>query len=153
MIDVSRVIAARSNSSPMENVMALIKHEVKGDVRVIVIDVVRLVDETAIEQCKREIVEVLDKTEESNVLLHFGQINFMSSAALGMLIRINKKCKEYNITLKLCSISSDILQVFKITSLDKIFDIHSDAAGAMESFKKAGKSFFRKPRPSSYEVT
>ena len=76
--------------------MAVIKHEAKGDVRVIAIDV-RFVDEAAIEQCKREIMELLDKTEESNVLLHFGRVTFMSSAALGMLIRVNKKCKEYNI--------------------------------------------------------
>jgi anti-anti-sigma regulatory factor len=77
----------------------------------------------------------------------------MSSSALGMLIRINKKCVEYSITLKLCDISPDIREVFKITGTDRIFDIHDNAAHAMESFKKSGKSFFRKKRPSSYEVT
>ena len=133
--------------------MNVVKHEAQGDVRVIAVDVVRLVDEAAIDQCKREILELLDKTEESNVLLNFGRVTFMSSAALGMLIRVNKKCKEYNITLKLCEISPDIRQVFKITGMDKVFDIHPDAAQAMESFKKSGQSFFRKQRPSSYEVT
>jgi anti-anti-sigma factor len=133
--------------------MALIKHEVKGDVRVIAIDAVRFVDEAAIEQCKREIIELLDKTEESNVLLHFGRVTFMSSAALGMLIRVHKKCKEYDIALKLCNISPDIRQVFKITSMDKIFDIHDDASQAIESFRKSGQSLLRKKGPSSYEVT
>jgi anti-anti-sigma factor len=137
----------------MEAAVAVIKHEVKGDVRVIAIDVVRLVDEAAIEQCKREIMETLDTTEESNVLLHFGRVSFMSSAALGMLIRVSKKCKEYDATLKLCNISPDIRQVFKITSMDKILDIQEDAAQAMESFRKSGQSLFRKKRPSSYEVT
>jgi anti-sigma B factor antagonist len=133
--------------------MAVIKHEVKADVRVVVIDVVRLVDEGMIEQCKREIIELLDTTEESNLLIHFGRVTFMSSAALGMLIRVSKKCKEYDIALKLCDISPDIRQVFKITSMDKILEIHDDAAQAMESFKKSGRSFFRKHRPTSYEVT
>jgi anti-anti-sigma factor len=133
--------------------MTVIKHEVKGDVRVIAIDVVRLVDEGMIEQCKREIMEALDTTEEANVLLHFGRVTFMSSAALGMLIRVSKKCKEYDIALKLCNISPDIRQVFKITSMDKILDIHDEATAAMESFRKSGRSFFRKNRPSSYEVT
>ena len=117
--------------------MAAVKHEVKGDVRVIAIDAVRLVDEATIDQCKREILELLDKTEESNVLLHFGRVTFMSSAALGMLIRVNKKCKEYNIALKLCDISPDIRQVFKITSMDKIFDIHADAARPWSRSRKA----------------
>jgi anti-anti-sigma factor len=133
--------------------MAVIKHEVKRDVRVIVIDVVRLVDEAMIDQCKREIIEVLDATEEANVLVHFGRVTFMSSAALGMLIRVSKKCKEYDIALKLCNISPDIRQVFKITSMDKILEIHDDAAGALDSFAKSGRSFFRKNRPKSYEVT
>lgn len=133
--------------------MTVIKHEAKGDVRVIVIDVVRLVDEAMIDQCKREIVDVLDTTQEGNVLVHFGRVTFMSSAALGMLIRVSKKCKEYDIALKLCNISPDIRQVFKITSMDKILEIHDDAAQAMESFRKSGRSFFRKNKPTSYEVT
>ncbi len=133
--------------------MPLIRDEIKGDVRVVVIDVVRLVDEAMIDQCKREIIKLLDTTEEGNVLLHFGRVTFMSSAGLGMLIRVSKKCKEYDIALKLSNISPDIRQVFKITSMDKILDIHDDAAQAMESFKKSGRSFFRKNRPSSYEVT
>jgi anti-anti-sigma factor len=133
--------------------MALVKSELKGEIRVIFVDVPRLVDETVIGQCYRELVEVLDKTEESNVLLHFGRVGFMSSAALGMLIRMQKKCKEFGIALKFCNISPDIRQVFKITGLDKVFDIRTDAADAVEAFKTSGKLFFRKKTPTSFEVT
>ena len=130
-----------------------IRHELMGEVRIIIIDEARLLDGGAIEQCFREIIAVIDKTEESNVLLHFGRVTFMSSAALGILVRINKKCKEYQIALKLCSIAPEIGQVFKITGLDKIFDLHADPAQAMESFQKSGQLYFRKRRPKSYEVT
>ena len=133
--------------------MAIIKHEVRGEVRIIIIDEVRLLDGAAIEQCYREIVEVLDKTEECNVLLHFGRVNFMSSAALGMLIRVNKKCKEFKVELKLCNIAPEIRQVFKITGIDKILEIHVDPAQAMEAFKKSGQLYYRKKTPKSYEVT
>lgn len=133
--------------------MAFVKSEVKGEVRIIFLDEVRLVDGAAIDQCYREIAEVLEKTSEPNVLLHFGRVAFLSSAALGMLIRVNKKCKEYKVSLKLCNISPEIRQVFKITSLDKLFDIHADAAEAMKTFKTAGGLFFRAPRQSSHELT
>ena len=132
--------------------MAIIKHLVKGEIRIISIDEVRLVDEAALQQCYREIVEVLDKTEESCVVLHFGRVTFMSSAALGMLIRVTKRCKQYKIALKLCSITPDIRQVFKITGLDKIFDIQEDVAQAVQAFKKSGQLSFRKKAPKSYEV-
>jgi anti-anti-sigma factor len=133
--------------------MALIKHEVTGEVRLILIDEPRLLEAPAIEQCFREISEVLAKTEECNVLLHFGKVTFMSSSALGMLIRLNKKCKEFKVNLKLCNIAPEIRQVFKITGLDKVFDICADPVQALEGFKKSGQLYYRKKAPTSYEVT
>jgi anti-anti-sigma factor len=132
--------------------MALVKSEVKGEIRIIFVDVQRLVDQAAIDQCHREIVDLLDKTEEKHVLLHFGRVAFMSSAALGMLVRLHKKCKEYEISLKLCNISPDILQVFKITGLDKVFSIHADASDAMEASKASGQLFFRAHRETRHDL-
>lgn len=130
-----------------------IRSELMGEVRVIIIDEVRLLDGALIDQCYREIISVIEKTEESNVLLHFGRVTFMSSAALGVLVRINKKCKEFQVSLKLCSIAPDIAQVFKITGLDRVFEIYPDPAQAMAAFQKAGQLYFRKRRPKTYEVT
>ena len=132
--------------------MATVRHEQMSEIRVIFIDTERLLDGPAIDQCYREIIEVLEKTEEKHALLHFGRVTFMSSAALGMLIRINKKCAEYKIMLKLCNIAPDIRQVFKITGIDKVLEIHADASQAMEAFKKSAKLSFHKPRSSSFEV-
>jgi anti-sigma B factor antagonist len=138
---------------PKGKSMATIRHELMGEIRVIFIDTERLLDGPSIDVCHREIIAVLDKTQEPYVLLHFGRVTFMSSAALGMLIRINKKCTEFKIMLKLCNIAPDIRQVFKITGIDKVLEIHADAAHAMEAFKKSGKLTFRKSRDTSYEVT
>ena len=133
--------------------MALIKSELKGEIRVIFVDVVRLVDTAAIEQCYRELVELLEKTEEKHVLLHFGRVAFMSSSALGMLVKLHKKCKEYEISLKLCNIAPEIREVFKITNLDKVFDIHADIGDALEAFKAGGRLFFRTHRETRHDLT
>jgi anti-anti-sigma factor len=123
-----------------------------GEICIISIDVVRLMEGEAIDQCHREIVSVLDKTGERCVVLHFGRVSFMSSAALGMRIRVNKKCKEYKLDLKLCNISRDIHEVFKITRMDKIFDIREDVSQATEAFKKSGRLLFRRKSPTCDEV-
>ena len=115
--------------------MALIKEELMSGVRVILFDTEKLLDGVEIDQCYREIVAVLDRTQEHKVLLHFGRVKFMSSAALGMLIRVLKKCKEFKVMLKLCNISPEEYEVFQITGMNKLFDIHNDAAGAMAAFK------------------
>ncbi len=132
--------------------MAIVKTVLKGEIRIISIDEVRLVDGVALDQCYREIMEVLDKSDENCALLHFGRVTFMSSSALGMLIRISKKCKQYKIDLKLCNIAPDIREVFKITGLEKVFDIQKDVPQAMQAFKKGGGLFFRKKGPKTYEV-
>jgi anti-anti-sigma factor len=137
---------------PRDPIMAVIKSEIQGEIRVIFLDAPRLVDEAIIEQCHREILELLNKTEEKLMLLHFGRVAFMSSTALGMLVRVHKKCKEFEVSLKMCNISPDIHKVFKITGLDKVFGIYADAAGAMEAFKASGQLSFRPGREARHEL-
>jgi anti-sigma B factor antagonist len=62
----------------------------------------------------------------------------MSSSMLGKLVQIHKKCKEFKVKLKLSGIKKEILEVFKITKLDKLFDIASDEAAARKAFLKRG---------------
>jgi anti-anti-sigma factor len=117
--------------------MALIRDELTGEIRVIVIENERLLDAAETEQCYREIVDVLDKTRESNVLLDFGKVKYLSSTALGMLIRVLKKCKEYKIRLKLCNLTPDNYEAFTLTGMNKILDISEDSTQAMAAFKKS----------------
>jgi anti-anti-sigma factor len=133
--------------------MASVRSELKGEIRVLIFEVSALLDQAVIDQCHRELVALLEKTPEKLALLHFGHVTFMSSSALGMLVRLNKKCKEYGISLKLCNISPDIRQVFKITNLDKLFSIHADASDAMEAFKASGQLFFRGRSETRHDVT
>ena len=98
----------------------------------------RILDETHINQIGKELIELLDKTDEGNVLLNFHQVRFMSSAMLGKLVQFHKKCKEYKTKLKMCDISSDIMEVFKLTRLNKLFDIYHDEEKAKKAFSKRG---------------
>ena len=100
----------------------------------------KILDEQGIEQIFRDVVSLLEKTEQRNVLLDFRMVEFMSSATLGMLIRVHKKCREFKITLKFCNISSEIFEIFDITGLDKVFSIHNTTEDAHEAFEKEGAS-------------
>ena len=104
---------------------------------------IRVLDERLIdpEQLKRlfdDLYALLGKSDEQQVVLDFGAVKFMASAMLGKLVALKKKCDEYKVKLKLCSVAPDILQVFKITKLNKVFDIQTDEATARKSFNKRG---------------
>src|SRR3972149_7960374 len=122
---------------------SMIRSESDGEVLTVYFTEAKILDELVIRQVQDELIRMLEKTQEQNVLLDFRFVKFLSSSALGMLIRVNKRCKEFKIALKLCNIDKEIEKVFKITGLNKVLDICADNAEAAASFKKKG-FFFRK---------
>ncbi len=116
--------------------MASINTSSDGEILTIYLNEPRILDELVIKQIREEIVALLSKTEERCVLMDFRQVKFLSSSALGALLRIHKKCKEFKVDLKLSNIAPDIYKVFDITGLNKVFSIHKDADDAIEAFKQ-----------------
>jgi anti-sigma B factor antagonist len=98
----------------------------------------RILDEPKLEQVASEVLELLNKSTEERVILDFRNVQFMTSSMLGKLVQINKKCKEFKVKLKFASIAPDIRQVFKITRLDKLFEIEADEAAARTAFMRRG---------------
>lgn len=110
----------------------------KDGILTIVFDDPRILDETKLEELGRELTEALNKTSEERVILDFRNVKFMSSSMLGKLVQVHKKASEFKVKMKLCSIDSEIRQVFKITRLDKLFEIESDETAARAAFMKRG---------------
>jgi anti-anti-sigma factor len=110
----------------------------KDGILTIVFEDARILDETKLDQLSRDLAEMLDKTSEERVILDFRNVKFMSSSMLGKLIQVNKKAAEFKVKLKFCSIDPEIRQVFKITKLDKVFEIEADEAAARAAFMKRG---------------
>lgn len=103
------------------------------------ISVVEFADRKILEELSiQEIGEELDKLVEGEsgvrLLLNFKNVDHLSSAALGMLITLQKKVKEKNGKLRLSDINRQIFEVFKITKLNKMFDIHDSADQALTGF-------------------
>jgi anti-sigma B factor antagonist len=61
-------------------------------------------------------------------------VEHLSSAALGVLITLNKQVSDSKGKLKLSDITPQIYEVFKITRLNKLFDIHDTAEKALSTF-------------------
>jgi anti-sigma B factor antagonist len=104
---------------------------------------IRILDERLVdpEQLKRlfdDLYALLGKSEERQVVLDFTPVKFMASAMLGKLVAFQKKCEEFRAKLKLSGITPQILEVFKITKLNKVFDIQADEPAARKSFNKRG---------------
>ena len=94
----------------------------------------KILDELCISEIGDQIVKLVASVPRIRLLLNFKAVEHLSSAALGMLIRIDKHATEGGGKLRLSNIAPQIFEVFKITRLDKIFEIHDTAAHALEGF-------------------
>ena len=65
----------------------------------------------------------------------------MSSAMLGQIMKLAKQAKNDKIDLKLSDITPEIMEVFKLTRLDKILDIQKTEAAALTAFGAPRKSW------------
>jgi len=96
---------------------------------------VRMLDDTNINRMAAELSALVERTTDPRFLIDFSNIKFMSSQVLGKIIALHKQVTKRKGVLKLCGISKEIFEVFKIMKLDKILDIHPDYKHAMNSFK------------------
>ena len=94
-----------------------------------------ILEEAAIQQIGDEITKMIDAEGDPKLLLNFENVEHLSSAALGTLITINNKIKQKGGQLRLSNINPQIFEVFKITKLNKLFQIHDDTEKALASFK------------------
>ncbi len=90
----------------------------------------KILEEKDINSLQESIMSVIDQAERINLILDFRNVKFLSSAVLGLLIRISKRIYEHNGRLRLCNIDSKIYEIFKITRLTKTFDIYRDVKSA-----------------------
>lgn len=94
----------------------------------------KILDELVINEILTELVALIDDAHGVKMLLDFENVEHLSSAALGMLITLKKRTDESKGQLRLAKISPQIFEVFKITRLDKLFDIRDTVEDAMASF-------------------
>jgi anti-sigma B factor antagonist len=94
-----------------------------------------ILDEANIQQIGDEIKALIEAEAQPRLLINFSDVDHLSSAALGTLITINNKIRGLKGQLRLSNIDPQIYQVFVITKLNKLFEIHETSEKARASFK------------------
>jgi len=106
----------------------------RGDVTVVRFVDRKIVDGAAIQELGDELFALVEEENRKNLLLNFRSVEFLSSAALGKLITLNKKVGPQKGRVKLSNIRPHIEEVFKITNLNQVFEIHADEEDALSAF-------------------
>jgi anti-sigma B factor antagonist len=105
-----------------------------GDVTVVNFTDKRILDEQNIQVIGEQLFGLVDEQGHRRLLLNFSNVEYLSSAALGKFITLNKKVTAASGKLVLCSIDPAIYEVFEITRLNKLFNIQKDEQTALQVF-------------------
>ena len=108
-----------------------------GDVTVVNFVDRKILDEQNIQIIGDQLNSLVDEEGQRDCkkfLLNFSNVEYLSSAALGKLIALNKKIKGIGGKLVLCNINDGIREVFEITRLDKFIPIQADEQAALQAF-------------------
>lgn len=141
--------------------MSMLRTEEKGDVLVVyfggtrILDLTDWIEETQLMELDaarpaprpnpvyefgRELMIAAGRATTKKLVLNFQQVVFMSDVmgqdVMGMVILLNKKCKTDQIDLKICSISPNFMELFRVMRLQKVFDIFDDEAKAVAAFNQ-----------------
>lgn len=120
----------------MEQPSSHLKIRRSGPVSVVEFADRKILEEVSIQEIGDELNRMVEAEPGIRLLLDFRNVDHLSSAALGMLVTLNKRVSERNGTLKLADINKQIFEVFKITRLNRVFEIHSTAEDALAGFER-----------------
>ena len=124
--------------------------ECVGDVTVFRFTDAKTIDEKYVRQFLGEdFLQLVDQHGSGKIVFDLATVEFLSSAALGKLITLQKKIKERGGHLVLASVVPDLYEVFEITKLSKIFTIKRKGGEDDPDAETAGAtSPLKPPKPS-----
>jgi anti-sigma B factor antagonist len=100
-----------------------IKVEYGTDVTIATFGAEAILEEQQFRELEAELLSIVQQNEQKKLILNFENVQFMSSAFLGLLVKVHKRVIEAGGRLQLYNLDPQIHKVFEITKLTKVFDI------------------------------
>lgn len=116
-----------TNSESLVNV----KEEVKGDI--LVLRMSGRLDAISSPVAERKVFDYINSGKHS-LLLDFSGVDYLSSAGMRMLLSITKKLKALSGKLVLCSITTNVMDVLKMSGFDHVLELAKTEDDALRRF-------------------
>ena len=76
---------------------------------------------------------IAEATDVKKIVIDLNRIELMTSTMIGQFVTFHNRCKERDIDVRFCNLSSEIQKLFKITKLDSMFHVSETREKAMDS--------------------
>ena len=93
-----------------------------------------LMDPIELEQIAQQLYKLIDEQDKRRIILDFEKVQYLSSQAIGILLAMQKKLsalKKSNLIL--CGVGARLMELLRITRLDKVLTIKPSQKEAIKS--------------------
>jgi anti-sigma B factor antagonist len=97
----------------------------------------RIVSDEVIEEIGEQLLALVEEQGARRLLLNFGHVKALSSAALGKLLVLRQKLATVKGTLRLCCVHPELLEVFHLhrpKGAPALFEVYPEEQEALEAF-------------------
>lgn len=94
-----------------------------------------LMDPIELETISQNLYRLVDEEDRRRIILDFEKVQFLSSQAIGIVLTMNKKLSALkNSKLVLCGVGAKLMELLKITRLDRLLTIKPSQREAINVF-------------------
>jgi len=116
---------------------SLLSFEKHGAITVGRVHAASVLDALNVTRFGEEVMSYLREHPNTNLLLNFQSVDYLSSAVLTELLRINQTIQQTKGSLRLCGLNKNVHKVFEITNLDQVFTIYGDMTKALQQYERS----------------
>ncbi len=96
-----------------------------------------LMDPIILEEIGKELYRLVDEEDRRKLLLDFEKVQYLSSQAIGIILTLNKKLVPLKYSkMVLCGVGPKLMELLKITRLDRILTIKPTQQEAIKVFEQ-----------------
>jgi anti-anti-sigma factor len=94
-----------------------------SDKLVVSVGAIALQDLSEVRDLGAFLIQLLEDESPGVLVIDLGKLNYLSSESLNQLINVNCHARERGTKLVLTNLCQPLLEVFRITRLDRLFDV------------------------------
>jgi anti-anti-sigma factor len=114
---------------------SLLERQDFDDVTVLRVKVPLLHADTTTENLFRQAYSFVEDAGRFRLVLNLAAVIFLSSMALGKVVRLTQKARKSGGRLVLCQPRQTVEEIFRVSQLAEILPIYADEQEAIRSFK------------------
>jgi len=104
------------------------------DVTVVDFQEAKILEVQQLDAIGQELFRLVDDLDRRKIILDFSRVQFLASAAIGLVMNLHRKTTAVKGTLVLCGLRKELMKVFEIMKLTKVLQFAANEGEALKVF-------------------